>query len=50
MGDLNSAVPIFEDVLEKRRQILGELHPDTISTSNTLRIVMELKRNQTERS
>jgi hypothetical protein len=50
MGNLTSAVPIFEDVLAKRLRISGEHHPDTVSTSNNLRIVMELKRNQTERS
>jgi hypothetical protein len=33
-GQLNEAAKIRKDVLKKRRRILGEEHPDTISAMN----------------
>ena len=44
-GDLDSAFLLFEEVLEKRRRILGDQHPDTISATNKHEIVLETKSN-----
>jgi hypothetical protein len=35
-GQLEEAAPMMKEVLEKRRRILGEEHPTTISAMNNL--------------
>jgi hypothetical protein len=35
-GQLDEAAKIFKEVLEKRKRILGEEHPSTISAMNNL--------------
>jgi len=39
-GKLEEAAAMQREVLEKRRQILGEEHPDTLMATNKLAIIL----------
>jgi Tetratricopeptide repeat len=40
LGQLDEAVKMFEEVLEKMKRILGEEHPSTILVMNNLAITL----------
>jgi tetratricopeptide (TPR) repeat protein len=43
IGDIDRALPLCEECLEKRKRVLGEDHPDTLNTLNNLAGVFALK-------